>query len=359
VDGSGDPGRFATIGDALAEWVSRGRPDTSIRILDNRTYAEALAIEPADQRWIAIEAGDGFRPHLRLTAPLTISGSHDTASVTLGGLLVEGQVAIDGSLGRLRLLHTTLVPGVHVAEPDPDLPPAPPSPVIPSVVAVAAGPAGAPANTELRLELAFSITGALRLPAHADAIVALDSIVDGAGIEAIGAPDDASASGPALRLERVTIRGDVSVRQIDLASEVIFDGLVTAERVQIGCVRFSYVVAGSRTPRRYRCQPDLAERREIDAIEAMSGPLSDPDEQAVLDRVRRRVRPEYSSERYGQPAYLQLSLGGPGEIATGAEDGAEMGVYAHLKQPQREANLRIRLREYLPFGLEPGVIYVT
>jgi hypothetical protein len=28
-------------------------------------------------------------------------------------------------------------------------------------------------------------------------------------------------------------------------------------------------------------------------------------------------------------------------------------------QPQREANLKIRLEEYLPFGLIPGLIYVT
>jgi hypothetical protein len=51
--------------------------------------------------------------------------------------------------------------------------------------------------------------------------------------------------------------------------------------------------------------------------------------------------------------------GGPAEIATGAEDGSEMGAYCHLKQPQREANLRLRLEEYLPFGLEAGIIYVT
>ena len=59
------------------------------------------------------------------------------------------------------------------------------------------------------------------------------------------------------------------------------------------------------------------------------------------------------------PAYLQLSLNGPTEIAQGAADGSEMGVYCHLKQPQREANLRLRLKEYLPFGLDYGVIYVT
>jgi hypothetical protein len=36
-----------------------------------------------------------------------------------------------------------------------------------------------------------------------------------------------------------------------------------------------------------------------------------------------------------------------------------MGVYYHLKQPQRSANLRTALDEYLPFGLRAGLIYVT
>jgi len=47
------------------------------------------------------------------------------------------------------------------------------------------------------------------------------------------------------------------------------------------------------------------------------------------------------------------------DLRTGAEDGSEMGAYCHLKQPQRESNLRIRLDEYLPFGLDAGLIYVT
>jgi hypothetical protein len=140
---------------------------------------------------------------------------------------------------------------------------------------------------------------------------------------------------------------------------VIFEGLVTAERIQVGCVRFSYVPAGSRTPRRYRSQPDLAERRAIAAEEARSGPLVPAQRDAVRAIVRQRVKPEYTAEAYGAPAYLQLSLGCSAEITTGAEDGSEMGAYCHLKQPQREANLRIRLGEYLPFGLDYGIIYAT
>jgi hypothetical protein len=212
---------------------------------------------------------------------------------------------------------------------------------------------GEPANSELRLEMAFSITGPLRLPRLAEGLFALDSIIDGRGEIAVEAPGD--APGPAAWLERTTIRGPARFRLIRLATEVIFDGLVSCQRLQEGCVRFSYVPPGSQTPRRYRCQPDLAERRALDE----AGPLTAAEQAVLRARIRRRLRPEYTSEVYGQPAYLQLAIKAPVEIATGAEDGSEMGAWSHLKQPQREANLRLRLEEYLPFGLEAGLIYET
>jgi hypothetical protein len=46
-------------------------------------------------------------------------------------------------------------------------------------------------------------------------------------------------------------------------------------------------------------------------------------------------------------------------IREGADDGGEMGVMHALFQPQRESNLRIRLDEYLRFGLHAGLFYVT
>jgi hypothetical protein len=362
VDGTGAPGTFATIGAALNQWVADGRQKALIRIQDNRTYEETLSIdvEPAGgpSPFLAIEAADGFRPHLRLDRPLVITGNQPNFTLTLGGLLVEGSIDLRGSLRGLRLIHTTLVPGVSIAEPDPVLPPPPPPAVQPSVRVAASDAGGALSNTELTVALTFSITGPLRVPDHIQKLYALDSIVDGAGIAAIAGPGPADAPGPALHLERTTLRGSTHVKQIDLATEVIFDGRVTAERVQVGCVRFSYVKPGSQVPRRYRCQPDLAEQEALDAA-AAGGPLTSADMDRIRGEVRRRVRPTYTDERYGQPAYLQLALTGPIEIATGAEDGSEMGAYCHLKQPQREVNLRQRLREYVPFGLDYGLIYET
>jgi hypothetical protein len=194
----------------------------------------------------------------------------------------------------------------------------------------------------------------VRIPDHAEALLLLDCAVDGKGIAAIAGPG-ANTAGPAARIERTTVRGAVRLRQIDLATACIFDGPVSVDRRQTGCIRFSFVPAGAVTPRRYRCQPDLAVRVAREA----AGPLSPAADAALRDAVTARVKPEYTSESYGQPPYLQLHSHGPIELATGAEDGSEMGVWCHLKQPQREANLRLRLGEYLPVGLDAGLIRVT
>ena len=162
-----------------------------------------------------------------------------------------------------------------------------------------------------------------------------DSIIDAPGENGYAlAADDEGGFGPSTTLERVTVFGQVQVRQLTLASEVIFTAPVTVLRRQIGCVRFSYVPPESITPRCYRCQPDREE-------------------------VQGRLIPNFTSTRYGDPAYAQLGLTCPIQIRTGAEDGSEMGVFSSLKQPQREANLHQRLQEYLPFGLEPALIFVT
>ena len=73
------------------------------------------------------------------------------------------------------------------------------------------------------------------------------------------------------------------------------------------------------------------------------------------------------SQRVGQHMQIEFELeaAGSGTAATppairqGADDDGEMGVLHVLAQPQREANLRIRLAEYLRFGLQAGLFYAT
>jgi hypothetical protein len=173
-------------------------------------------------------------------------------------------------------------------------------------------------------------------------VIALGLQID---FPAISAADDASQPGPPMQVERSTVFGRVFARQLDLASETIFTEPVVAERRQVGCTRFCYLPDGSRAPRRYRCQPDLA-------LEGVTNANSQAS-------IRTRLTPIFTIMRYGQPAYAQLSQTCAIEIRTGAEDGSEMGVFSHLKQPQREANLRASLAEYLRFGLEAGIFFVT
>jgi hypothetical protein len=180
---------------------------------------------------------------------------------------------------------------------------------------------------------------------------------------AIAADAAGNAPGPPTTLMRTTIFGEVHVQQLPLASEVIFTAVVQSQRRQNGCVRFSFVPEGSGTPRRYRCQPDFEILQRIQQAEqdaALLGlTLSFADQDAIRDDVRSWLKPSFTDFHYGLPAYGQLSPSCPEQIQTGAANESEMGAFCFLQQPQRAASLRVRLTEYLPFGLQPGLIYVT
>ena len=71
------------------------------------------------------------------------------------------------------------------------------------------------------------------------------------------------------------------------------------------------------------------------------------------------MRPAFTSLRYGDAGYCQLADRCRDEIQAGADDESEMGALHHLYQHQREANLRIRLDEYLRFGLQAGIFHAS
>jgi hypothetical protein len=183
------------------------------------------------------------------------------------------------------------------------------------------------------------ILGNLRITGEGSARVT-GSIIDNgseAGI-AYASPDEKEAGGP-LKVENSTLIGQIHTRIMQMASNTIFFTAsvddkppVLAEKLQSGCVRFCYVPPGSRVPPQYHCQPFGTE-------------------------TAMRVKPIFTSLRYGEPGYCQLSQLCASEIMQGADDGAEMGVFHDLYQPQLEASLRARLDEYLRFNLEAGIFY--
>jgi hypothetical protein len=221
-------------------------------------------------------------------------------------------------------------------------------------------------NLQGRVSIEHSIVGAVRV--HEDEVRAepidlriSDSVLDATNLAraALSRPGGSEIAHAALTIVRSTVLGETHTHVMRLAENCIFAGHICVARRQIGCVRFCYVVPESRTPRRYECQPDLAERAALEELQKLAPSASPDDKARAIARARSRVRPQFNSMRYGSPVYCQLALSCPEEITRGADDESEMGVFHDLFQPQRAINLRARLDEFTPAGMETGIIYVT
>jgi len=258
-------------------------------------------------------------------------------------------VQVQGSVGGVTIRHSTLVPGWGM-----DCNCEPLRPTDPSLELDEA-------PNCLRVE--HSIIGSIQVnrdevredPCR---IYISDSILDATSSSAIalGAPEKLCAFS-ILDIRRCTVFGQVQTHSITLAENCIFTGIIRDCRRQQGCMRFCYVTPGSRTPKRFECQPDLVERAVL-AL-AQQDNLSTAERSVLLAQERARVIPEFNSVRYGTATYCQLSDRCATEITNGADDESEMGAFHDLYQPQREANLRARLNEYTPAGMSVGIIFAS
>ncbi|MEN3335362.1 MAG: hypothetical protein V7641_4727 [Blastocatellia bacterium] len=405
---------FKTINEALNQWIDdktreRDKPDDDptkdvrkyhsavIEITDSDVYTEhePLMIELERGESLQIRAASGVRPVIKILDytegmdALFISGRRGSR-FKLDGIVVSGRgIRVDGrevdngeegseppeyrteppyeygqrppkedledDLCHVTIRHSTLVPGWELqcnCEPK------------------HSEPSLFLNYTRAAVKIEHSIVGAIQVEAdevksEPARLCISDSIVDATDSQsmAISSPTLPIAY-VALTVERSTIIGSVDTHRLELAENSIFDGAVRVARRQTGCVRFCWVPYGSRTPRRYECQPDAAlaklkaEREKLNAEQekhtGIKGePLSDEEKSIEV----RRVRPQFNSKRYGSPTYCQLAETCAAEITEGAEDEAEMGVFHDLYQPQRAANLRVRLDQFTPAGLEAGIIY--
>ena len=75
---------------------------------------------------------------------------------------------------------------------------------------------------------------------------------------------------------------------IQLAENSIFLGKVHVARRQTGCMRFSYVPLGSRTPKRYHCQPDLV-RQQVETDTEKIGYSEEDETRKVIKKICRKA----------------------------------------------------------------------
>jgi hypothetical protein len=308
---------------------------------DSLTYAQTPVLKVDDVlaqgapgHQVVVAAIDSARPLIATAGEITLAiGAR--GQLVLDGLVFSGgalrlAAAADDETRELILRDCTLVPGLSLKPDGSAVAPGAPSLIVEHPFA--------------RVTLDRCITGPLQITGDAQ-LTMTDCIVDaGAPENVVYAADNAGGPGGTLNVRESTLIGKLHTKLLQLASNSIFfarlgeppgetwDAPIIAERRQEGCVRFCYVPTGSITPRRFRCVPDK-------------------DHPAAL--------PHFTSLRYGDPAYGQLRSATDLSIRQGADDESEMGVLHSLFQPQRETNLRIRLDEYLRFGLHAGIFYAT
>jgi hypothetical protein len=385
---------FENLNSALQKWASDDPDNAIIQIEDSGAYVEQIGVRfLRDNQRLEIRAANGRRPVIRLLdwytnrpdslgifGPPAIQAengeqeneypseyppdqaSHQEAPgaapppraprLILDGLLVTGRgVEISGHLSQVLIRHCTLVPGWAL-----DNKCNPESETEPSLLLT---------DTKTLLAIEHSIVGSIvinqsEVTTEPMAIRISDSILDAArrDLDAISGSESAFAHAEVVFL-RSTVFGLVRTHAIKLAENSIFNDRITVVRSQQGCVRFCYVAPGSRTPRRYHCQPDGVEMAAMERLRDITPAPGKAEIEAAQRSERSRVQPQFNSVRYGTPMYCQLADSCAPEIKRGADDESEMGVFHDLFQPQREANLRARLDEYTPAGIDAGVIFVT
>jgi hypothetical protein len=343
IPAKGDIGNEQTVnaGGAWQPKLDLIRTGGRLIIGDSLTYKETPTFRVDDvlgnatPHHVVVAAHDQTRPLLAASGGITLDiGAR--GRLTLDGLVISGgtlQLAdpADVELRELVLRDCTLVPGLTLkGNGSPVALPSPPSLIIKHPFA--------------RVTLERCIVGPIQAVADAE-VTLTDCIIDAGAPENVAfAADDAGGAGAELTVSQCTIIGKVHTKLMKLASNTIFFAKldtkpakpwmapVLVQRRQEGCLRFCYVPPGSITPRKFHCVPDDAAPSAL---------------------------PLFTSLRYGDPGYAQLRRTTSLAIRAGGDNDSEIGVLNALFQPQREANLRLRLDEYLRFGLHAGLFFAS
>ncbi len=286
--------------------------DKITRINDSLSYrpvSDKLAV-----RNMALVAASQQRPYLFLETNWVLNtGEFEDSTLLLDGLWIgtepSDRVILRGDYQTVILRNLTLDPG---GRKDVQA-----NSVLPAVKLVIE------ASVELLL-IESCITGPVRIEGdgYVEKIVVKDSVIQNIidTAPALLLPD------AELHLERVTVIGNISAQNLWATDSLIY-GTGDIFDTQSGCFRFSAAQKISRLPRQYRSV-------WIENMPAL-----------------------FTSTRFGDPGYLQLTENTPDTIMRGAENGSEMGAYNQLINPIKFDGLRAKVEEFMPFGLLPVYIF--
>jgi hypothetical protein len=306
------PGRVVPAGGGA---VTAGVLGTagSVAIVDSDTYGPVDDVTGVTT--LVIEAATRTRPYVRLAGDWMItaaagSGEHHLVidGWWIGAGPAPASVVLRGTWTTVTFRHCTLDPGGVDVD----------GAAIAPVTVIVDGAID-------RLVIDHTIASQVQITATGlvHSLDVTDSILQAPA----GTPAISLALGMTTLL-RTTVFGELSVERL-YASETLITEHVEVVDTQTGCFRFSAAQAGSRLPHPFR-SVSLTSTSHL-----------------------------FTSRRFGDPGYAQLSEVAPAEIVRGAENGSEIGAWSSLLGPIKEDSLMAKVEEYLPFGLIPSFIKHT
>lgn len=288
------------------------------QIDDSATYDSVANISA--KKDLILQAQNLERPYIRLTSDWKITSNINDSCILLDGLwigaddptLVGFEVILTGGFEKVILRHVTLDPGGRRMK---DVG----SDNVPAVTLVVEG------HIE-SLIIDSCITGPIKTRGSGviESTTICDSILQ-----------SQSAKIPTLKLDkgtvnlkRATVFGQLDVHRL-WATEALLTAPADVTDIQTGCFRFGAAPDMSRLPHRY-------ESLKIDDAEYL-----------------------FTSRRFGDPGFAQLSSAAPEGLHRGAENGSEIGAFNSLLNPIKLDSLKTKTEEYMPFGLVPLYIEET
>ena len=341
-----------TLQDAISAWNSAAPGSTGRIILPDfesleidQTGPNALNIHSSSRLWIisaqshsSVSTTDftydsacvTLRGNIEVQGSLIINDDGTTqpmGQLFLNGLWLSGSLTLHGDPVSVSIADCTLVPGLALTSSG-----APIQPGEPNIVSDAIGST---------ISLVRTISGPIGNIVGGSTRIC-SSVVDSSSRCCVAyAGADLTSEGADLHIEDSTIIGKIHTHTMELASNTIFlarrprhdswPAAIWCSRRQTGCIRFSFIPTDALTPPRYRCLPDVAGNEGA-------------------------LQPQFITLQYGHPSFALLSGDVPMAIWTGADNGSQIGVYNQLQETEAFRNVQLRAPQYLPFGLESGVM---
>lgn len=308
---------FNVPGDSTLLRFPANRPTEVVQVNDNGTYDVQTGPPPVLDQLI-VQAANQKRPYLVLPADLIFTTAAGDATLLLDGLWFGSpgnkkfSIRLQGDFECVTIRNCTFDPGNGYNALGQK---------INSVSLIIEG------SVET-VCIDHSIMGPVYTSGNGiveDAITFSDTVVqsDDDTIDAI------HIAGGTTNIQRSTVFGKINAHRL-YADGIITTGIAEINDTQSGCFRFSAAPAASRLPRPYESY------------------LFTNDSQHW-----------FTSKQYGHQGFAQLSDTAPPEIFSGAENGAEMGVYNSLINAIKYEGLNAKVQEYMPFGLIPAFINIT